>query len=92
MVRLQISIVILFISLIEFITDFLWFKEMGYIDVFFKQLFTQLEVGIPTFIVLTILVELYLTHLRKSYFRKVESDEVANMKILGNYIAYKKEE
>lgn len=75
-------IVVLFISLIEFITDFLWFKEMGYIDVFFKQLFTQLKVGVPTFIILSILVEFYLTHLRKSYFKKVESDEETNMKKL----------
>ena len=32
----------LFFSLIGFITDYLWFKEMGYLSVFFKQLVTQL--------------------------------------------------
>ena len=41
----------IFLSLVNFIGDFLWFKEMGYLDVFFKQLVTQLKVGIPTFVI-----------------------------------------
>ena len=56
----------LFLSLVNFIANFLWFKEMGYLDVFFKQLVTQLTVGVPTFIVVTALVILYLNHLRKA--------------------------
>ena len=46
----------LFLSLVNFIANFLWFKEMGYLDVFFKQLVTQLTVGVPTFVVVTALV------------------------------------
>ena len=42
MVILAIVVILaLFISGTRFITDFMWFKEMGYIDVFFKQLVTQ---------------------------------------------------
>ena len=37
-----------FLGLIGFIADFMWFKEMGYLSVFFKQLVTQLTVGVPT--------------------------------------------
>ena len=48
-----VLVVVLFVSLIGFIADFLWFKEMGYTAVFFKQLVTQLTVGVPTFIVVT---------------------------------------
>ena len=44
----------LFLLLINFITDWLWFKEMGYVSVFFTQLFTELKVGIPIFVVLTV--------------------------------------
>jgi hypothetical protein len=42
-----IILVGLFVSLIGFITDFLWFKELNYVSVFFTKLFTQLKIGIP---------------------------------------------
>lgn len=73
---------VLFLTTIQFITDFLWFKEMGYVDVFFKELTTQLEVGIPTFLVISGLVMIYLGHLRKSYFAKIASSENTDMKKL----------
>ena len=44
-----------FVSLIGFITDFLWFKELGYVSVFFTKLFTQLKMGLPVFILITLL-------------------------------------
>ena len=72
----------LFFSLVNFIANFLWFKEMAYLDVFFKQLVTQLIVGIPTFIIITILVFLYLNHLRKGYFKQIASVEETDMKSL----------
>ena len=68
-----ILVLVLFLTMIQFITDFMWFKEMGYTDVFFKQLVTQLTVGVPTFIVVTALVQVYLTHLKKTYFAKIAS-------------------
>ena len=75
-----ILVLVLFLAMIQFITDFMWFKEMGYTDVFFKQLVTQLTVGLPTFIVVAALVQVYLTHLRKTYFAKIASSEETNMK------------
>ena len=75
-----ILILVLFLTMIQFITDFMWFKEMGYTDVFFKQLVTQLTVGVPTFVVVTALVHLYLTHLKKTYFAKIASSEETNLK------------
>ena len=83
MVILAIVVILaLFISGTRFITDFMWFKEMGYIDVFFKQLVTQLTVGVPTFIVITGLVALYLGHLKKGYFKKIASSEATDLKKL----------
>ena len=38
-----VVILALFLGLIGFISDFMWFKEMGYTAVFFKQLVTQLN-------------------------------------------------
>ena len=50
-VAIVVVIGALFLSLVNFIANFLWFREMGYLDVFFKQLVTQLIVGVPTFVV-----------------------------------------
>ncbi|MGN0658435.1 MAG: UPF0182 family protein [Emergencia sp.] len=80
-----VIILALFLLLINFITDWLWFKEMGYVSVFFKQLFTELEVGIPVFIVLTLLINLYLRKLKKGYFTKIASHEATDMKKLSRY-------
>ncbi|MGN1333786.1 MAG: UPF0182 family protein [Anaerovoracaceae bacterium] len=75
-----ILVLVLFLAMIQFITDYMWFKEMEYTDVFFKQLVTQLTVGVPTFAVVTLLVQVYLTHLRKTYFAKIASSEETNLK------------
>ena len=72
----------LFVSLIGFIGDYLWFQEMGYLSVFFTQLVTQLKVGIPTFIGVTALVYLYLSMLKKGYFSKIASSEATDLKKL----------
>lgn len=77
-----VLVLVLFLGLIGFIADFMWFKEMGYLSVFFKQLTTQLTVGIPTFAVITVLVYLYLGMLRKGYFSQIASSEETNMKKL----------
>ncbi len=77
-----VLILVLFASLIGFISDFLWFREMGYLSVFFKKLITQITVGIPTFIVVTGLVYLYLNRIRKDYFSKIASSEATDVKKL----------
>lgn len=74
---------ILFLSLIGYFTDFLWFKELGYTSVFFTKLFTQLKIGIPTFIVITLLAYVYLKLLKRGYFKKVESHDAPNEKMLN---------
>ncbi len=76
-------LIVLFLSLIGFITDFLWFKELGYVTVFLKKLLTQLEIGIPTFIVITLLAYIYLKFLKRGYFKKVASTENTNHRRLN---------
>ncbi|MDR3242664.1 MAG: UPF0182 family protein [Clostridiales Family XIII bacterium] len=86
-VIILLGIVAGFSGLIGFVTDYLWFKELGYIAVFFKQLFTQLKIGVPTFILLAVLAYIYLQILKKSYFKKVKTlRPPINSKIL-NWIA-----
>ena len=36
-----VILLVLFVALIGFITDFLWFKELDYVGVFFTKLFTN---------------------------------------------------
>lgn len=71
-------VILLFLLLIGFITDFLWFKELDYVSVFFTKLFTQLKIGIPVFIIVTFLAYVYLKFLKRGYFKKVESNEEVN--------------
>ncbi|GAB1476380.1 UPF0182 family protein [Bacillota bacterium] len=85
----------LFGTLIGFITDYLWFKEMGYTSVFFKQLFTQLKLGVPSFIILTLLSYLYLMGLKRGYYKRVEiadnllmKEKTLNMISLGISAAF----
>ncbi|WP_027399424.1 UPF0182 family membrane protein [Anaerovorax odorimutans] len=78
---LGIAIIILFVilsgfgGLVRFLTDYMWFKELGYTSVFFKQLFTQLKIGIPSFIIISILTYIYLRALKKGYYKKVDTVE-----------------
>ncbi len=76
-------LLLLFISLIGYLTDFLWFRELGYTTVFFTKLFTQLKIGIPTFLVITLASYLYLKLLKRGYYKKVESADTVDEKMLN---------
>ncbi|MCR4962771.1 MAG: UPF0182 family protein [Firmicutes bacterium] len=60
-----------FTALVNFLTDYLWFKELQYVSVFFKKLLTQLKIGVPVFILLTSACYIYLQKLKKNYYSKV---------------------
>ena len=62
-----------FSGLVNFITDYLWFKELGYTSVFFKQLFTQLQIGIPSFVIIMVLTYFYLRVLKRGYYKKIDT-------------------
>lgn len=68
---LVIMILTSFNTIINFITDYKWFTELGFEKVFLTKLMTQLKVGIPVFIIVTILVFLYLKSIKKDYYKKV---------------------
>ena len=69
---------------VGFITDWLWFKDLGYTSVFWKKLITQFEIGIPVFVVMTLLSRFYLRTLKNGYFRKIESHEIPNVKKINS--------
>lgn len=70
-------------GLAGFITDWLWFKDLGYTAVFWKELVTKLEIGVPVFVVLALIVRFYLRTLRNGYFRQIESHEIPDQKRLN---------
>ena len=65
-------VVFFFGTIVSFITDYWWFKDLDYTQVFFKKLFTELKIAIPSFIVIMGLAALYLRSLKRSYLKKTE--------------------
>ena len=90
--RKGLSIIIMIIAIIfcgmmmmvNFITDWMWFKDLGYTSVFWKKLLTELMIGVPVFIVVGLLTRFYLRTLKNGYFRKIESHEIPNAKRMNS--------
>lgn len=66
------------VSLVGFLTDWLWFKDLSYSSVFWKKFLTILELGVPLFIICSLLMRFYLRTLKNGYFKKIESHEIPN--------------
>ena len=62
-----------FNTIINFVTDYRWFQSLGYEKVFLTKLLTQLKVGIPVFVIGTVLVYFYLMTIKKDYYKKVST-------------------
>ena len=90
--RKGISLIIMVLALVfvflvttvGFITDWMWFKDLGYTSVFWKRLVTQIELGVPVFVIVTLLARFYLRTLKNGYFRKIESHEIPNLKRINS--------
>jgi len=66
-----VIIIIALIALSGFITDILWFMDLGYITVFLTKLFTQLMIGVPVFLILFLVGTLYLNAINKGYYKRL---------------------
>jgi Uncharacterized conserved protein len=75
-----VVVILLFISLVTFFTDLLWFDELGYLSVFLKKLITILEIGVPTFIIMTGLSYIYFKHIRKNYYKSIATTDFETVK------------
>ncbi|MBE6038123.1 MAG: UPF0182 family protein [Anaerofustis stercorihominis] len=53
--------------------DIMWYSEMGYLSVYFKELITKIIMSIPQFIVLAVLLSIYFRTLAKA--KKGDDDE-----------------
>jgi hypothetical protein len=65
-------------SIINFIVDYQWFKEVNYASVFLARLINELRIGIPLFILLSILLFLYLKNMQKDFYK--HSDIISSKK------------
>ncbi|MTI48746.1 UPF0182 family protein [Sporosalibacterium faouarense] len=66
-----IFIISSFSSIIEFVTDYKWFNELGYTKTFLTKLVTQFKIGIPAFLILFGLMIGYLLFIKKRYYKDV---------------------
>ncbi len=72
-------------KMVRFFTDYLWFGEMGYIAAFLVKLLTYLKIGVPVFLLSTVIFFIYLKALRKR-FEKVSMvilDKASHQRITG---------
>jgi len=67
-------------SAIKFSTDYLWFKELGYTETFFTKLKSQFTIGIPVFILLSILLNVFIKKLKKKYDAETEVVDIGSNK------------
>lgn len=65
------AIVSVFVILNQFYISYIWFKEMGYTQVFMKELLSKIQMGIPLFVVSFIFLYLYFKYLTKMVSKKV---------------------
>ena len=71
-------------SIIKFATDYLWFKEVGYTQTFLTKIKAQFMIGIPIFVLLSIVLYIFIKRLKKKYDE--ESEIVTVNKKSGFYI------
>ncbi len=64
-------VIAFFGTIMNFVVDLAWFREVGYTDTFLKMVFSKLTVGIPIFIFFYIFLTLYLKIIKKKYYDKM---------------------
>ncbi|MCT4509921.1 MAG: UPF0182 family protein [Tepidibacter sp.] len=93
LVLMAITVVGFFSQIITFLSDYNWFKEVGYTSTFIKQIFSKLYIAVPIFFILGILIYIYLTGIKKSYYlhmnvvtSKEEEKPIRIITLLGTII------
>ncbi len=61
---------ILFTILNQFYINYMWFEELGYTQVFMRELISKMQIGVPFFFVIFILLFIYLKFLSKIINKK----------------------
>ncbi len=69
--------------LVNYITDFMWFQELGYTSVFLTNLGAKVGIALGVFVVVTGLTYWYLQSLKKNYYKKIASHSPDRSGITG---------
>lgn len=75
-----IIIIVFFDSIVSFIVNVKWFKEVGYISVYFTKLLAIIRLMIPIFILVYLGIWLYYRSLRGSIIRLINYNEINKAK------------
>ena len=69
-----------FRTIVNFVTDYQWFRELGYTETFFKRLVTEFTIGIPALVIIFLVIYFYLRMIKKNYLAqsKVSLDPAKN--------------
>ncbi|MCC7571406.1 UPF0182 family protein [Candidatus Micrarchaeota archaeon] len=65
-------LIVLFLSfstLINFFVDYQWFGEVGYTGIFLARIINQLKIGVPVFVVMSVLLFWYFRNMKKDFYR-----------------------
>jgi len=65
-------IIVLFLSLstlINFVVDYQWFGEVEYTSVFLARIINGLRIGVPVFVLMSVLLYLYFRNMKKDFYR-----------------------
>jgi len=57
-------------ALSGFLTDWQWFKEVDYVSVFFTELVTKIKIGVPGFLIFSLLGFLVFSAFKASFLKK----------------------
>jgi len=61
-----LAVIAVVFGLNGFYIDIIWYKKLGYLQVFFKELVTKLQLGIPLFVVLSVLFYFLIRQIEKN--------------------------
>ncbi|MDO5441201.1 MAG: UPF0182 family protein [Bacillota bacterium] len=58
------------VALTGFITDWMWFSEVGYVSVFFTEIVAKIKIGLPAFLISAALALVFLAFLKRNFLAK----------------------
>ncbi|MPW27341.1 UPF0182 family protein [Alkalibaculum sp. M08DMB] len=69
-ISVVLILIVLFTIMNQFYINYIWFDELGFTQVFMRELITKLQIGIPSFLVFFIILYLYFNQLTKVIRKK----------------------
>lgn len=67
-------------SIVKLVVDIKWFREVGYLSVYFTKLFAVLKIMLPVFLLVYFALWIYYKSLKKSIYKLREDRELLNTK------------